>query len=76
MSNRGLRAILIGLLAAAAGLNVAGNKSGQGWLVALSFTCFFIAASLILGARRRARASVFAREEKTGADADRARSDQ
>jgi Flp pilus assembly protein TadB len=59
------RALAIALLAAGAVAAGLGNSTGQGWLVALAFCCFFAAVFCIMRWRRAERARVFDREEKT-----------
>ncbi len=55
MSYGRVRVLLIVLLALAAAASVLGNRMGSGWLDALAFTCFAVAALLIGRMRRRSR---------------------
>ncbi len=60
-----LRALAIGLFAAAALLAGIGNSSQRRWLVGLAFACFALGVHCFLRWRRTLRARVFDREEKT-----------
>jgi hypothetical protein len=64
MSAGALRVIMIALLVAAAVLSGLAAEDG-GFLFALSFACFTAAVAVFFRWRRKLRASVFDREEKT-----------
>ncbi len=65
MSRDQVRAVLIALFAAAAGLTAAGHSTGARWLTALGYICFAAGAVVLLRWRQRIRGKVFDREEKT-----------
>ena len=60
-----LRVVMVVLLIGAAIASVLARKSNEGWLSAISFTLFALAVLAYFQWRRRVRAKVFDREDKT-----------
>jgi hypothetical protein len=65
MSARRLRVLMIGLLVLAAVLTAISGEEEGGPLFALAFALFVAAVGVFFLWRRKLRASVFAREERT-----------